>query len=169
MYPMLLKPIIAHRQKEALARGDHARSVRRRPGDQPAPQRVVCKDEAVARFLDTNARTSDPRDRLAVSASEGRPRRALWDRGDAAAGVGEGWMAQLPIMQSHDGGDSEAGKRWDARAEYDVGLLLARYLHENPAPSTAQFAQDLERWSQNLRRHGQSRLQELGQPRLRAL
>lgn len=129
MRQMLLKPIIAHRQKEAAARGERpARSVRRRPGDQPAPQHVVCKDMAVASFLDPNTRTSDPRDRLAVSVSEGRPRRALHDGGDAAAAAVEVDM-QHPLMQGLNGGGEGAEQRkqkaWTAVAEgYRTGVSL---------------------------------------------
>lgn len=62
----------------------------------------------------------------------------------------------------------EDAARWDARAEQDIGVLIARYLSENPAPSESVVALDLRRWSSALRSDGQARLVELGSGRLRA-
>lgn len=59
------------------------------------------------------------------------------------------------------------GPEWDARAEFDVGLLMARYLQINPAPADSEIADDFEIWAGNLERRGRERLQELGLRRLR--
>jgi hypothetical protein len=59
-------------------------------------------------------------------------------------------------------------RNWDARAEQDIGLMIARYLLEHPAPDGSELAADLERWSLNLVRDGQARLAGLGHRRLSA-
>jgi hypothetical protein len=60
-------------------------------------------------------------------------------------------------------------KAWDAHAERDIGLMIARYLLANPAPADSLIASDLEAWAVNLLRDGQARLAELGEPRLCAV
>lgn len=64
---------------------------------------------------------------------------------------------------------SREAERWDAQAEYDMGVFMRRYLAENPPPDEAACAEDFRRWSEDLRCDGQARLQELGVGRLRAL
>jgi hypothetical protein len=57
---------------------------------------------------------------------------------------------------------------WDARAEHDVGLLLRRYLRENPAPSGSLVAPELAATSEDLEKSGASQLSQLGARRLRS-
>jgi hypothetical protein len=59
--------------------------------------------------------------------------------------------------------DDAAAQLWDAQAEHDVGALISTYLKRHPAPAGALLYGDLHRWSENLRRDGQVRLEELGQ------
>jgi hypothetical protein len=66
-------------------------------------------------------------------------------------------------------GEASEAERWDAQAEWDVGVFMRRYLKENPPPDGAVCAEDFHRWSEDLRCDGQARLQELGAVRLRAL
>jgi hypothetical protein len=58
---------------------------------------------------------------------------------------------------------------WDARAEFDVGLMIGRYLAEHPAPEGSTMAPRLEVIAQDLRDLGEQRLQNLGRCRLRAV
>lgn len=58
---------------------------------------------------------------------------------------------------------------WDARAELDVAVMIARYLRENPPPEGARFADDLEKCSSNLCVHGHRRLDDLGTRQLRSV
>jgi hypothetical protein len=60
------------------------------------------------------------------------------------------------MSSGHD--RSVEGLQWDSRAEYHVGVMIARYLADNPPPSDAALAGELATWSENLRRHGESRL-----------
>jgi hypothetical protein len=78
-------------------------------------------------------------------------------------------MAQLPIMQGIEGGDSEAVERWDAQAEFDVGVLISRYLSEHPPPPFSELASDLSLWSENLTQHGRASLEDFGVRRLQAV
>ena len=58
--------------------------------------------------------------------------------------------------------DSATGDEWDARAQVAVGVMLRRYLQENPPPPDATFPPDIELWASNLLRHGEARLALLG-------
>lgn len=78
-------------------------------------------------------------------------------------------MAQLPIMQGHDGGDSEAGAKWDAQAQFDIGVLISRYLEAHAPPLGAEFAGDFERWGTSLRERGSGRLRVLGSRHLHSV
>jgi hypothetical protein len=63
----------------------------------------------------------------------------------------------------------DAVAAWEARAEREVGVMIARYLAENPAPGRSHVEDDLARWSGELRSDGQARLAALGHPSLRAV
>jgi hypothetical protein len=56
---------------------------------------------------------------------------------------------------------------WEAQAEYAVGVLIARYVAENPAPGQSQVALDLQAWADALVRDGRERLEALGESPLR--
>ncbi len=58
---------------------------------------------------------------------------------------------------------------WDARAEYDIGVLIANYLSRNPPPPGAAFALDFHHWSRRLQDRGQARLRALGKRHLQVL
>jgi uncharacterized protein (DUF1800 family) len=61
-------------------------------------------------------------------------------------------------------GDSLA--RWEARAEHTIGVLIRRFLAQNPPPAPSRVAQDLQTWSHALAVDGRARLQELGEDHL---
>jgi hypothetical protein len=56
---------------------------------------------------------------------------------------------------------------WDARAELSIGVLIERYLHENPPPADARVAGDLADWGRRLRGHGEQRLRAISARPLR--
>jgi hypothetical protein len=56
--------------------------------------------------------------------------------------------------------------RWEARAEHTIGVLIRRYLAQNPPPEASRVAQDLQTWSHALASDGRARLQELGEEHL---
>jgi hypothetical protein len=72
-------------------------------------------------------------------------------------------------QRAETAGEMEEAERWDAQAEYDIGVLIRRYLQEHPRPDGAVCAEDFRRWSEALRSDGQARLQALGDHRLRVL
>jgi hypothetical protein len=53
-------------------------------------------------------------------------------------------------------------RRWDAQAEYDVGVLIRRYLQEHPPPTGARFDRDFARWGERLVKRGGEDLHALG-------
>ncbi len=62
----------------------------------------------------------------------------------------------------NDNLEFSAGTQWDARAEYDLGLIIRRYLRDNPPPSDALFADALDLLSERLIGHGRARLDQIG-------
>lgn len=58
---------------------------------------------------------------------------------------------------------------WEARAEYDMGRLMGRYLTDNPPPGRSEAVDDLREFAARLEAMGTGRLAELGLRRLRAL
>jgi hypothetical protein len=63
-----------------------------------------------------------------------------------------------------------SGGEWDARAEFDLGVLISSYLRRNPPPPPgSRLAGHLERVGAALQDHGRDRLDRLGRPRLRAV
>jgi hypothetical protein len=62
--------------------------------------------------------------------------------------------------------DRQALARWEARAEHTIGVLIRRYLAQNPPPGPSRVAQDLQAWSVALAADGRARLQELGEDHL---
>lgn len=78
-------------------------------------------------------------------------------------------MQQSPLLGVVSGGRSDDAKSWDARALFEVGVLIARWLEVNPPPVGAVFYQPLEGWARRLRDRGQARLEALGERRLRVM
>jgi hypothetical protein len=118
-----------------------------------APQTNVCKNTPCA---------DDPKALGSVEQAfvyDGERRSAMTAESDV----------QHPIVQAHEGGNSEAGKRWDAHAEYDVGVLIASYLQQNPAPQGSRVELDLALAARNLRAAGQLRLDCLGHSHLQVV
>ena len=62
--------------------------------------------------------------------------------------------------------DAESLAGWEARAEHTIGVLIRRYLAQNPPPAPSRVAQDLQTWSHALAADGRARLQELGEDHL---
>lgn len=62
--------------------------------------------------------------------------------------------------------EGESLARWEARAEHTIGVLIRRYLAQNPPPAGSRVAQDLQTWSHALASDGRARLQELGEEHL---
>jgi hypothetical protein len=51
---------------------------------------------------------------------------------------------------------------WEARAELSVGVLITRYLAENPCPGPSLVCADFGEWSELLQLDGRLRLEETG-------
>lgn len=62
--------------------------------------------------------------------------------------------------------EEESLARWEARAEHTIGVLIRRFLAQNPPPAPSRVAQDLQTWSHALAADGRARLQELGEEHL---
>lgn len=62
--------------------------------------------------------------------------------------------------------EGESLARWEARAEHTIGVLIRRFLAQNPPPAPSRVAQDLQTWSHALAVDGRARLQELGEEHL---
>jgi uncharacterized protein (DUF1800 family) len=62
--------------------------------------------------------------------------------------------------------EDESLARWEARAEHTIGVLIRRFLAQNPPPAPSRVAQDLQTWSHALAVDGRARLQELGEDHL---
>jgi hypothetical protein len=75
-------------------------------------------------------------------------------------------MQQLPLMQGHTGGTAEVVEHWEAHAKYDVGLLIARYVQQHPAPTGSSVAPRLEATGLDLQAAGEQHLDRLGLRRL---
>jgi hypothetical protein len=63
--------------------------------------------------------------------------------------------------------ENTAGAIWDGRAEFDIGVLILRYLADSPPPEGARFAGDFEKWGTNLVRSGRGRMEQHGASPLR--
>jgi hypothetical protein len=74
---------------------------------------------------------------------------------------------QQTFLWGIDGGQEAAAARWDARAARDIGLIMRRYLAENPAPAGSQYAADLRRQSDEFADLGLELLRAQGVPALR--
>lgn len=48
---------------------------------------------------------------------------------------------------------------WEARAERDVGLMIARYLGENPCPGASRICDAFASYAAQLRDRGEARLE----------
>ncbi len=59
-------------------------------------------------------------------------------------------------------------RTWEARAEQDIGIVIRRYLSEQPCPGPSGVADAFSTWSDGLVCDGQARLEELGIRRLRS-
>jgi hypothetical protein len=62
--------------------------------------------------------------------------------------------------------ECESLASWEARAEHTIGVLIRRFLAQNPPPAPSRVAQDLQTWSHALAVDGRARLQELGEDHL---
>lgn len=58
---------------------------------------------------------------------------------------------------------------WEARAQLDIGLLIARYLADRPAPGRSRHADLYRQWSDSLQAAGRSRLMDVGARRFQAV
>ena len=56
--------------------------------------------------------------------------------------------------------------QWEAQAEYDLGVLICRYLQEHPAPPGSTMAERLREYGEGFRDLGQDHLGALGVRRL---
>lgn len=77
-------------------------------------------------------------------------------------------LTLVPDTQA-DVAPTVSAEEWDARAEFDIGVLIARYLESHPPPAGAAFAPEFRQWSDRLRGHGQRRLAEVGSRPLRTV
>lgn len=59
--------------------------------------------------------------------------------------------------------------RWDAQAEYDIGVMVQRYLHDNPPIAESEVARLLTNCAGDLEASGERRLLSLGYRRLRSV
>jgi hypothetical protein len=64
---------------------------------------------------------------------------------------------------------ADSAGEWDARAELSIGVMIERYLHENPPPTNAKFAGDFADWGRRLRGWGEYRLRAIAASPLRAV
>jgi hypothetical protein len=58
---------------------------------------------------------------------------------------------------------------WEARTEYDLGVLIGRYLAENEPPAPSAIADAVAAWSARLLLSGESRLAADGVSPLRVV
>lgn len=87
---------------------------------------------------------------------------------DVTAGAAGMDDRQQPILGVIEGGEPPSEVSWDARFELALATFIDRHLAADPPPAESQIAADARRWSQNLRRDGQARLEAMGLPRLHA-
>jgi hypothetical protein len=79
-----------------------------------------------------------------------------------------GWERST-VAASTEAQQGSESQRWDAQAEYDVGLLIGRYLSEHPRPVASRVADRLEAVGRDLQDLGSDRLRALGLRHLRGL
>jgi hypothetical protein len=72
------------------------------------------------------------------------------------------------MVEANEAVDQAAGHVWDARASFEIGILIRRYLEDHPAPPEARFAPDFRHWADSLVADGRARLEELGARQLGA-
>lgn len=72
---------------------------------------------------------------------------------------------QPPILNSLDGRTASIDS-WEARAEYDLGVLICRYLQEHPAPAGSAMAERLREYGEGFRDLGAEHLAVLDHRRL---
>jgi hypothetical protein len=70
-------------------------------------------------------------------------------------------MQRGPMMEASEGRVAVRIGVWDAQAEYDLGVLMLRYLHDHPPPLDSEFAAHFQDWGDRLSSRGQERLKEL--------
>lgn len=61
-----------------------------------------------------------------------------------------------------DSGPQAKARLWDARAQHDVGVLLARYLRENPPPEETRTSRGLAKSAEDFLDVGARGLRTLG-------
>jgi hypothetical protein len=76
-------------------------------------------------------------------------------------------MSQPPLMTEIAGGGTDAVATWEAHAEHDIGVMLSRYIAENPPPGPSSIADAVLVWAEKLSAAGQAALEERSVPRLR--
>lgn len=121
------------------------------------PVRVIRQDRGVGSGTPSGPPAADPRGTELPTASLRESR--MQDR-----------HQQHPLLKAISGGQpAEDISEWDARFEQNVAIII-RQLHElAPPPRPSQVARDLLEWAADLEADGQSRLESLGLPHLRAL
>ena len=72
-----------------------------------------------------------------------------------------------PVEQQHVPSVNPELADWEARALIEVGVMIARFLCEQPPPSPSLCAQALGRWARQFRDCGSARLAEQGSRPLR--
>jgi hypothetical protein len=81
-------------------------------------------------------------------------------------GSGEEGMLRGPMMEASEGRGDAPVDPWEAHAEYDVGVLILRYLEQHPPPRQTELVRDLLAGAQDLESAGLRHLRELGERRL---
>lgn len=66
------------------------------------------------------------------------------------------------------GGDDDPVLDWEARMTYDIGVILTRYMREQPCPGPSLRADDVSLWGERLRRLGEEKLEARSVRRLTA-
>lgn len=58
--------------------------------------------------------------------------------------------------------EDEVATAWDARATYDLGLLIRRYLSWHPPPEGSSYGAEYHLWASEMRELGEQELGDLG-------
>ncbi|MCW2951027.1 MAG: hypothetical protein JWQ48_197 [Conexibacter sp.] len=77
-------------------------------------------------------------------------------------------LAGLPRLRPLALADDHSGAAkvhvWEARAEHNIGVFIARYLSEHPSPGASTIRSELARWGNALRGDGEARLASMCAP-----
>lgn len=114
--------------------------------------------------------TSEASERVPDLGVDGPPAAEVSTSGGDAAAPGFREVAmpsnQPPLMTAHNGGGAHAVRAWEARATYEIGVLMRRYLADHPPPAESSAHDQLDDWGDRLQAAGAARLRELGVRRL---